>query len=87
MRAITFRDMEELNFPYQLNQLSQKGKNEIYHLPDTYIDDYFIYSTVFQKELFLRNSTLVTWSFTTVPFEPVMTSLWVKHEANERRGY
>jgi len=45
--VITFRDMEELNFSYQqLNQLVSKGKVEsiergIYHLPDTYIDDYF----------------------------------------------
>ena len=48
--------MEELNFSYQqLNQLVSKGKVEsiergIYHLPDTYIDDYLVYSTVFQKE-------------------------------------
>ena len=45
--VITFRDMEELNFSYQqLNQLVSKGKVESiergsYHLPDTYIDDYF----------------------------------------------
>ena len=72
--VITFRDMEELNFSYQqLNQLVSKGKVEsiergIYHLPDTYIDDYLVYSTVFQKELFLRNSTLVTWS---VPYHSI----------------
>lgn len=69
--VITFRDMEELNFSYQqLNQLVSKGKVEsiergIYHLPDTYIDDYFSLQYRFS---ILRNSTLVTWS---VPYHSI----------------
>ena len=74
--VITFRDMEELNFSYQqLNQLVSKGKVEsiergIYHLPDTYIDDYFSFTVPFS---ILRNSTLVHGLSLTIPFEPVMT--------------
>lgn len=74
--VITFRDMEELNFSYQqLNQLVSKGKVEsiergIYHLPDTYIDDYFSLQYRFpslETALWLHGLSL------TIPFEPVMT--------------
>lgn len=74
--VITFRDMEELNFSYQqLNQLVSKGKVEsiergIYHLPDTYIDDYFSLQYRFPSleiALWLHGLSL------TIPFEPVMT--------------
>ena len=68
--------MEELNFSYQqLNQLVSKGKVEsiergIYHLPDTYIDDYFSLQYRFPSleiALWLHGLSL------TIPFEPVMT--------------
>lgn len=77
---ITFRDIEELNFSYQqLNQLIAKGSVEstergIYHLPDTYIDDYFSLQYRFPKGIYSLETALWLHGFSlTVPFEPVMT--------------
>ena len=77
---ITFRDMEELNFSYQqLNQLVSKGKVEsiergIYHLPDTYIDDYFSLQYRFPKGIYSLETALWLHGLSlTIPFEPVMT--------------
>ena len=62
--VITFRDMEELNFSYQqLNQLVAEGKLEsiergIYHLPDTYIDDYFRLQYRFSKGIYFLEPAL-----------------------------
>ena len=78
--VITFRDMEELNFSYQqLNQLVSKGKVEsiergIYHLPDTYIDDYFSLQYRFPKGIYSLEIALWLHGLSlTIPFEPVMT--------------
>lgn len=78
--VITFRDMEELNFSYQqLNQLVSKGKVEsiergIYHLPDTYIDDFFSLQYRFPKGIYSLETALWLHGLSlTVPFEPVMT--------------
>lgn len=77
---ITFRDMEELNFSYQqLNQLVRKGKVEsierrIYHLPDTYIDDYFSLQYRFPKGIYSLETALWLHGLSlTIPFESVMT--------------
>lgn len=78
--VITFRDMEELNFSYQqLNQLVSKGKVEsiergIYHLPDTYIDDYFSLQYRFPKGIYSLEIALWLHGLSlTIPYEPVMT--------------
>lgn len=78
--VITFRDMEELNFSYQqLNQLVAEGKLEsiergIYHLPDTYIDDYFSLQYRFPKGIYSLETALWLHGLSlSVPFEPVMT--------------
>ena len=78
--VITFRDMEELNFSYQqLNQLVSKGKVEsiergIYHLPDTYIDDYFSLQYRFPKGIYSLETALWLHGLSlTIPFNMTMS--------------
>ena len=80
--VITFRDIEEHNFSYQqLNQLVSKGKVEsiergIYHLPETYIDDFFSLQYRFPKGIYSLDSALWLHGLSlTVPFEPVINIL------------
>lgn len=78
--VITFRDMEALNFSYQqLHQLVLKDEvisieRGIYHLPDTYIDDYFSLQYRFSKGVYSLTTALWLHGLSlTVPFEPEMT--------------
>ncbi|WP_057490359.1 type IV toxin-antitoxin system AbiEi family antitoxin domain-containing protein [Streptococcus orisasini] len=78
--VITFREIEELHFSYQeLKQLVAKGSVEsvergIYHLPDTYIDDFFSLQYRFPKGIYSLETALWLHGLSLiVPFEPVMT--------------
>lgn len=88
--VITFRDMEELNFSYQqLNQLVSKGKVEsiergIYHLPDTYIDDYFSLQYRFPKGIYSLEIALWLHGLSLTIRACDDFSFRDKYEANER---